>query len=291
VIRRKKGTWVRALAVAMAGLVGLALAAWLSLYSPWTQPQRPVAAAAAPGPKLGPARVGQGIERLRVEVLNTYPHDPSAFTQGLVWRDAQLYESTGLYAQSTLRRVSIDTGDVLQQAVLEPRVFAEGLADVGDRLIQLTWREGIAPVYDIASFQRQKDFTYQGEGWGLCYDGVRLVMSDGSSRLTFRDPDSFAVIGGVDVTAEGRPIAQLNELECVGDRVYSNVWQTETILRIDPASGQVDAMIDAAGLLSPSERQGADVLNGIAYDPTDGTFLITGKHWPKLFRAQFVPAG
>jgi glutaminyl-peptide cyclotransferase len=228
--------------------------------------------------------------RLKVQVLATYPHDPSAFTQGLLLRDGALYESTGLYGRSTLRRVDPTTGEVAQSIVLNPRYFAEGLADAGDRLIQLTWKEDVAFVYDLTSFQQLGQLPYSGEGWGLCSDGTRLVMSNGSSQLTFRDPGTFDVLGQVPVVAEGRPMEQLNELECVGDRVYANVWMTDTILRIDPASGQVDGIIDASGLLTPDERRNADVLNGIAYDPGDGTFLITGKLWPKMFRVQFVSA-
>ena len=232
---------------------------------------------------------GERAERWRVEVLQVLPHDRTAFTQGLVWQDGALYESTGLRGRSELRRVDRASGQVQQRVALEPNFFGEGLALVDDRLIMLTWQEHVARVFD-RSFQVVGEFSYPTEGWGLCYDGSRLVMSDGSSTLYFRDPTTFDVLGSVLVTLDGQPTEMLNELECVGDWVYANVWQTDTIVRIDPATGQVHAVIDASGLLAPSERPGTDVLNGIAYDPDQDVFLITGKLWPHLYEVRFVPA-
>lgn len=231
-------------------------------------------------------------ERLRVKVLSVRPHDPTAYTQGLVWDHGTLYESAGLYGHSSLRQVDPRTGDVLRRLDVPPGFFAEGLAEVGDRLLQLTWKEGVAFVYDVRSFERVGELSYQGEGWGLCDDGRRLVMSDGSDRLGFRDRRTFAPLGGVEVRLDGSPARQLNELECVGGAVYANVWMTDEILRIDPASGRVTAVIDASGLLDAAEQAHADVLNGIAYDPEKKTFFITGKLWPKMFEVVFVrPAG
>lgn len=235
-------------------------------------------------PKPMPAPVA-----LAVQVLRTYPHDRRAFTQGLVWRDGVLYESTGLVGQSSLRKVDLGTGAVKQQVDVPPPYFAEGLADVGNRLFQLTWQHGRVFVYDKHTFNRVGELSYQGEGWGLCHDGRALVMSNGSDTIMVRHPDTFAVIRTVKVTQGGRPLDRLNELECVGRDVYANVWTTDTIVRIDLETGRVTARVDAAGLLTPAERLGADVLNGIAYDPADRTFLITGKLWPKLFRVRFVP--
>jgi glutamine cyclotransferase len=217
------------------------------------------------------------------------PHDPGAYTQGLVWDHGTLYESAGLYGSSSLRQVDPLTGDVRRRLDLPPGFFAEGLAQVGDRLVQLTWKEGVAFVYDSRTFERVGEHHYEGEGWGLCNDGSRLVMSDGSDRLSFRDPRTFALLGGVDVRLDGRPARQLNELECVGDAVYANVWMTDEILRIDPASGRVTAVVDAGGLLDATDLAHADVLNGIAYDAAKRTFLITGKLWSKLFEVVFVP--
>ncbi len=245
---------------------------------------KPAAARSAPPP--------QGAEPLQIDVLAIHPHDPAAYTQGLVWHGKDLYESAGQYGQSSLRRVDPVSGIVRQQIALEPRYFAEGLALVGERLIQLTWREGTAPVYDRATFKHLADFHYDGEGWGLCYDGRRLVMSDGSDRLFFRDPKTFVVQGSVAVTRDGVPVPQLNELECVGGMVWANVWQTDDILRIDPATGRVTGVAQATGLLTAEDRAaGAEVLNGIAYDPATQRFWITGKLWPKMFEVRFVPAG
>lgn len=250
----------------------------------------PAPAPPAPAPPAGAADQAAAAERLRVKVLSVRPHDPTAFTQGLVWDHGTLYESTGLYGSSSLRQVDPQTGEVLRRLDVPPGFFAEGLAAVGDRLVQLTWKEGVAFVYDRRKLERSGEHPYQGEGWGLCDDGRRLVMSDGSDRLSFRNRQSFELIGGVDVRLDGRPARQLNELECVGGAVYANVWMTDEILRIDPAAGRVTAVIDAGGLLSAAERANADVLNGIAYDPVKKTFLLTGKLWPKLFEAIFVPA-
>jgi glutamine cyclotransferase len=226
---------------------------------------------------------------LKVKVLRTYPHDRDAFTQGLIWRDGVLYESTGLVGRSSLRKVDLTSGAVKQQVTVNPPYFAEGLADVGNRLFQLTWQHGRVFVYDKNTLNRVGEMGYQGEGWGLCHDGRSLIMSNGSDGLTVRDPKTFAVTRTVRVTDGGRPLPRLNELECVRGDVYANVWTTDTIVRIDMTSGRVTATIDASGLLVPADRLGTDVLNGIAYDPADRTFLITGKLWPKLFRVTFVP--
>ena len=222
----------------------------------------------------------------RPEVVASFPHDREAYTQGLLLHSGRFYESTGLVGRSTLRRVVPATGMVEWRFTLAGNLFGEGLALVGDRFIQLTWQNNVAMIYDL-DFNRAGTFDYQGEGWGLCYDGARLVMSDGSNRLFFRNPQTFAVIGEVAVTRGGSAVSRLNELECVGKLVYANVYQTDTIVRIDPASGQVLTTIDASGLLTPAEAVGVDVLNGIAFDPASGHFFLTGKLWPKLFEVRF----
>jgi glutaminyl-peptide cyclotransferase len=224
---------------------------------------------------------------VRPNVIAEYPHDAQAFTQGLLSYDGWFYESTGLRGRSTVRRVDPATGRVDQVTALPDTDFGEGLALVDDRLIQLTWQENHAYVYDRATLTQAAEFSYDGEGWGLCYDGQRLVMSDGSSSLFFRNPDSFELLGSVVVTRDGTPVDQLNELECVGALVYANVWQTDEILRIDPSTGEVQTRIDASGLLTTSEARVADVLNGIAYDEQTDHFFITGKLWPKLFEVSF----
>jgi glutaminyl-peptide cyclotransferase len=244
----------------------LALAAALLPVSAW---------AADPVPVVRPTRIAD------------FPHDPEAFTQGLVLYDGWFYESTGLRGRSTVRRVEPTTGRVDAVTALPDGDFGEGLARIGERLIQLTWQENVAHVYDRATLTRSAQFAYDGEGWGLCFDGTRLIMSDGSSSLFFRDPDSFELIGEVMVTRDGGEVARLNELECVDDLVFANVWRTDEIVRVDPATGIVLTRIDASGLLTPDEARAADVLNGIAHDADSGHFFITGKLWPRLFEVSF----
>lgn len=229
---------------------------------------------------------------LGVQVLAAYPHDPRAFTQGLLLHDGALYESTGLVGRSSLRQVELATGKVLRQKDLPPPLFGEGLAWVRDELVQLTWQNGRALRWDPATFASRGEWRYEGEGWGLCFDGTALVQSDGSAQLTFRDPTTFAAQRTLAVTENGQPVPRLNELECVGDTIYANVWLTDRIVAIAAASGVVRASIDASGLLSPEERRriGSEaILNGIAFDPSNNTYLLTGKLWPKLFRVRFVP--
>jgi glutaminyl-peptide cyclotransferase len=230
-------------------------------------------------------------ERLVPQVIAVYPHDPEAFTQGLLLHGDSLYESTGLYGSSTLREVDPHTGEVLRQIQLSNEFFGEGLERVGDRLIQLTWREETAFVYELETFELVETFSYETEGWGLCYDGESLFMSDGSDTLFRRDPDTFAALDTIRVTLNGEPVIHINELECVEDDVYANIWLTDSIVRIDKTSGDVTGLIDAGDLLSTEEQAelGANaVLNGIAYNPDNDTFLITGKLWPWLFEVRFV---
>jgi glutamine cyclotransferase len=227
---------------------------------------------------------------MRVHVLRTLPHDTAAFTQGLLIHAGTFYESTGIQGQSTLRNVEIDSGKVLRQLSLGKMFFGEGLALAGDRLVQLTWTAHKAFVYDLFSFQKTGELTYAGEGWGLCFDGTQLVMSNGSEQLAFRDPQTFAVSRELAVTNAGKPQTRLNELECVGDLVYANVWTTDRIVAIDSKTGKVTAEIDASGLLTAEESDAADVLNGIAHDKRTGHFFLTGKYWPKMFEVEFVDA-
>ncbi len=233
-------------------------------------------------------------ERLKVQIISIRPHDPFAFTQGLLIHDGFFYESTGLYGSSTLRKVDMRTGEVLQQVVLPPEFFAEGLALVENRLIQLTWREQVAFVYDLETFQQLQTINYLGEGWGLCYDAESesLYMSDGSHILTVRDPQTFEVIRRLEIWLDDVPMRNLNELECAGDSIYANIWFSDQILRIDKHSGRVTAIIEAANLLTPEERAaagGSAVLNGIAYEPESERFFLTGKLWLWLFEVEFVP--
>lgn len=230
----------------------------------------------------------QTVERLQVEVLQRRPHDPSASTQGLVLHEGRLYEGTGEYGESTLREVDPGTGEVLRSIDLDDRYFGEGIAIVDDRIIQLTWQEETAFVYRLSDFRQLTTFEYDTEGWGLCDDGTRLVMSDGTDQLYFRDRETFALLGQVGVTNDGEPVDRLNELECVDGQVYANVWRTTEIVRIDATTGAVTAVVDASNLLTEAEAEGAGILNGIAHNPTIDTFLLTGKNWPALFEVQFV---
>ena len=262
--------------------------AWL-LAAPMCLGMGAESVAQSDSPVRAPATTRAGVEELKVQILETYPHDTGAFTQGLLMHGGVLYESTGMIGHSSLREVDLTTGRVLRIHDVPPPFFAEGLALVGEHLIQLTWQNEVAFVYERATFAPRRQFTYTTQGWGLCYDGQRLVMSDGTSLLYFRDPTTFATIGTVTARLNGVATDKLNELECVDGFVYANVWTTDWIVKIDPATGRVVARIDASGLLTPAERSRTDVLNGIAVDPSSDDFLITGKLWPKLFRVKFVP--
>lgn len=232
---------------------------------------------------------GQGVELLKVEIIQEYPHDTKSFTQGLLWCNNLVLESTGGYGSSRLRKVRLADGKVLREVTLPYRYFGEGLARIDDRLYQLTWREGKAFVYNLADFSHLRTLEYSGEGWGLTYDGSWLIRSDGSDSLTFHDPSTFAFFRKLPVRLAGRPVFRLNELEFVEGAIYANIWQSTDIVRIDPATGQVTGVIDTSTLPYRTRVAGEDVLNGIAYDQESKTFLLTGKLWPKLYQVRFVP--
>jgi glutamine cyclotransferase len=237
----------------------------------------------------GPASEASGTPEYTYEIVHTYPHDPSAFTQGLVFLNGVLYEGTGLEEHSSIRKVKLETGEVLQKRELPPEYFGEGIVNWKDRLIEITWKAERGFVYDLATFAPRNQFEYPGEGWGLTQDGKRIIMSDGSAQLRFWEPETLHETGRITVTDEGRPVSQLNELEWVKGEVYANVWQTDRIARIDPASGKVTGWIDLTGLLRPADRnQNTDVLNGIAYDAAGDRLFVTGKCWPKLFEIRLT---
>jgi len=222
-------------------------------------------------------------------VRHVYPHDPRAFTQGIEYRAGALYEGTGLNGQSTLRRVDLATGKVLQQAALAPEYFGEGITTWGETILQLTWQSQLGFVYDRNTFKQLRTFKYTGEGWGLTHNATQLIMSDGSASLRFLDPKTLTETRRVLVTDAGIIIRELNELEWVDGEIYANVWQTNFIARISPSSGRVLGWIDLTGLLSADERRGgADVLNGIAYDAAGKRLFVTGKLWPKVFEIGLV---
>jgi glutaminyl-peptide cyclotransferase len=223
-------------------------------------------------------------------VVNSYPHDRAAYTQGLIYRDGFLFESTGLNGQSTLRKVKLETGAVVQQHRLDQAHFGEGLAAWKGQLFQLTWRSNIAFVYDLVTFAPRRTFSYPGEGWGLTDDGRHFVLSDGTDQLRLLDPEMFREVRRVSVKDESTPVRDLNELEFVRGEIYANVWQTDRIARISPQTGQVTGWIDLRGLMSTGYRLDPEaVLNGIAYDAATSRLFVTGKLWPRLFEIRVVP--
>jgi glutamine cyclotransferase len=225
----------------------------------------------------------------RVEIVRTYPHDPSAFTEGLLYLDGRLYESTGLEGRSTIREVRLEDGKVLRQAVIAPQYFGEGIVNWGTKLISLTWQNGLGFIWDRATFKRTGEWRYLGEGWSLTQNGREIVMSDGTPQLRFLDPNTLREKRRVTVTVNGSRLSRLNELEWVKGEVLANIWQTDRIARIDPASGQVKAWIDLSPLVAKVPRRGIDdVANGIAYDAKGDRLFVTGKNWPYLFEIRTV---
>ncbi len=227
--------------------------------------------------------------RYTYQIISTYPHDKNAFTEGLLFDRGFLYESTGLNGNSSLRLVDLDTGQVLQIKTLESQYFGEGIAVVDSRIVQLTWQSRIGFLYDKSTFNLLGNFTYATEGWGIAYDGRRLIMSDGTSTLYFLDPNTYDRIGQVSVHDGNVSITYLNELEYVNGQVYANIWGTQTIAIIDPNTGQVKAWIDLTGILNSTSQSLNNDLNGIAYDAEEGRLFVTGKFWPNLFEIRLVP--
>lgn len=226
-----------------------------------------------------------------VRIVRTFPHDERAYCQGLLFHDGALYESTGKRGNSTVRRVALDTGRVERSRSLDARLFGEGLTLVGDRLVQLTWRAGKGFVYDRETLERQREFDYPGEGWGLAYDGEHLIMSDGTPTLRFLDPETFEERKRLVVRAGGKPLPQLNELEFIEGELWANVYRTDAIARIDPSDGTVLAWLQLAPIVERirAKSRRAEVLNGIAYDPATKRIFITGKYWPEVYEISTLP--
>lgn len=234
-----------------------------------------------------PAVVAGEPVQYRYGVINSWPHDRAAFTQGLVFRNGGFLESTGLNGRSSLREVELKTGRVLKQVSLPAEFFAEGLAVLNGHAYQLTWLNRRAFVYDIDTFRLEREFTYEGEGWGLTTDGQSLILSDGTPRIRFLDPETFHVRRTIEITSDGKPVGRLNELEWIKGEIFANVWQTDRVVRIDPATGVVRGVIDFSGLLAATNREReTDVLNGIAYDPATDRLFVTGKNWPRVFEVR-----
>ena len=231
-----------------------------------------------------------GIPEYTYEVVHTYPHDPAAFTEGLFYLDGFLYEGTGLPFQSNIRKVRLETGEIVQKHDIPEQYFGEGIINWKDKLIELTYKSEVGFVYDLAGMTLQRQFTYKGEGWALTQDGKRIYMSDGTPQIRLWDPETLQETGRITVTEEGKPVQNVNELEWVKGEIYANIWETDRIARIDPATGHVIGWIDLAGLLNPADRipGQTDVLNGIAYDAKGDRLFVTGKKWPKLFEIRLV---
>ena len=246
---------------------------------------------------IGPSRAagfvpsqpaGVSLPAFTYTVVRSYPHDPAAFTQGLQWLDGFLYEGTGNHGASSIRKVRLETGEVVQKRDLAQQYFGEGIVVHKDELVQLTYKTEIGFVYDRATFTPKRTFRYQGEGWGLTSNGTQLVMSDGSDRLRLLDPASLKEVRRIPVTAAGSPVNNLNELEWVKNEIFANIWLTDYVARIDPATGRVTGWIDLRNLLPARDRAKADVLNGIAYDAAGDRLFVTGKWWPRLFEIKLV---
>ena len=272
-------------AVILIGLVAVGLAA--------CQPNNasPPTATTTPPPNTQPAPEPPpepDIPTYRYKIVNTFPHDPQAFTQGLEFHDGYLYEGTGQYGKSSLRRVELRTGRIVQIHRLPSEYFGEGITILGDKIYQLTWQNGVCFVYDRRTFRQITQFRYYGEGWGLTNDGKHLIMSDGSEIITFRDPDTFAEVRKITVRAQGKPVKNLNELEFIDGEIWANLWYSDMIVRIDPSTGVVKAWVDMEGL-PVKNRDIEAVMNGIAYDRQNKRIFVTGKNWDKLFEIELVP--
>ena len=223
------------------------------------------------------------------KIKNTWPHDRRAYTQGLIFLDGVLWESTGQYGASSLRKVELKTGKVIKQIAVPRQYFAEGITVFHNKVFQLTWQEQKGFIYDPDTFQKQSEFTYTGEGWGLTHDDQYLIMSDGTNQIRFLDPTTLQTTRTISVFDRGAPVDKLNELEYIDGEIYANIWQTDRIVKIDPKSGKILGWIDLTGLLKTKDRSGEeDVLNGIAYDEAGKRLFVTGKMWPKLFEIEIV---
>jgi glutaminyl-peptide cyclotransferase len=245
---------------------------------------------ATPTPAPVASATAPTVAREGYEIIHVYPHDTSAFTEGLLVARGHFFESTGLNGESTLREVDITTGRVLRRVSLKSEYFGEGLAVLGDRAYQLTWRNNVGFVYNLDTFQVIDQFFFVGEGWGLTTDGESLIMSDGTEQIRFLDPKTLKPARTIKVLFEGQPLKNLNELEYVHGQIYANVWETNAVVRIDPATGKVLGMIDFSDLLKPTDYgPNTDVLNGIAYDAEHDRLFVTGKKWPKIFEVRLKP--
>lgn len=235
---------------------------------------------------IGPRPPDNEVWKYTYDIVNTYPHQRDAFTEGLVFLNGNLFESTGLEGQSKLREVALTNGRVLREIPVKDDLFGEGLALLNGKAYQLTWKAERGFVYDQATFKLEREFHYAGEGWGMTTDGHLLIESDGTPEIKFFDPSNFTVVRSIQTTVNGQPLKFINELELIRGELFANVWQTPCVVRINPTNGIVTGVISFEGLLTPEERQETDVLNGIAYDDAHDRLFVTGKKWPKLFEVR-----
>lgn len=272
-VRSTAGRYVTSVAL---GLLGIVYVAGVSTMAQSTPPEKS---------RSHTRPVRRDVVWHTWEVVEKYPHDPAAFTQGLVWHEGRLYEGTGLVGFSSLRRVKLETGEVEKKIDIAPNLFGEGIVIWIDSVVQITWQNHIGFVYDLDSFAQRRSFGYEGEGWGLTHDGTHLIMSNGTSVLTLRDPETLEETGRIDVTFRGQPLSRLNELEYIDGSIWANVWPTNQIVIISPSTGRVSGVLDLTGILTPEDQgnRGVDVLNGIAYDASSRRIFVTGKYWPTLY--------
>ena len=277
-------------AVRLSALATLALG--VAIFSGCdARPRHAAEAPASAPPPTQPTAPAQGqVPVYTYEIVRTYPHDRAAFTQGLIFLKGIFLESTGLNGSSSLRKVDPTTGRVLQLTRVPAQYFAEGMTVLGGKIYQLTWQSHKGFIYDLERFEKEAEFTYTGEGWGLTTDCTSLILSDGTHEIRFLDPKTFKVTRSIAVFHDGQPLRNLNELEFVHGEIFANIWQTNTVARLDPATGRLLGLIDFSGLLAPADYTGnTDVLNGIAHDATGDRLFVTGKNWPKLFEVRLKP--
>jgi glutaminyl-peptide cyclotransferase len=234
------------------------------------------------------AAAAEDVPVYSYEVINTWPHDAEAYTQGLVFHDGTLFESTGLYGSSSLRRVELKTGKVKKKVEIDRQYFAEGMTIFGDKIFQLTWQAQKGFVYDLKKLRQEGEFVYEGQGWGLTHDNHSLIMSDGTNRIRFLDPSNFQVQRTISVYENGHPLTELNELEFIKGEIYANIWKTDRIVRIDPTTGKINAWIDMTGLHHGGDDRPENCLNGIAYDAESDRLFVTGKRWAKMYEIRLV---
>ncbi|MDQ6610917.1 MAG: glutaminyl-peptide cyclotransferase [Gemmatimonadota bacterium] len=278
-------TSIRSISAAVSGVIAVTAMTLTTVAAACSTEKAPADTAA-----VVPVATAARAPTYTYEVVASYPHDTGAYTEGLLWHEGHLFESTGQKGESNIREVDLKTGHVIRQHNIDAKYFGEGIIIFGEKMYELTWQDNVGFIYDWKTFALKSQFTYEGEGWAFTTDGKSLIMSNGSSVIAFRDPATFKVTGAITVTDHGTPVPKLNELEWIKGEIWANVWETDQIARIDPATGHVLGWIDLAGILPAADRRGKEeVLNGIAYDAKNDRIFVTGKYWAKLFEIKVKP--